>query len=448
MTRQLKGSGATSLGTTLIINAVLVSPSLPPRVMERGWLAFSGELILGLGPGEPPQELLEEAERVLDAQGGILMPGLVNAHTHAAMSLFRGLADDLPLKQWLQEHIFPAEAKLVDEDFVFWGTLLACAEMLLSGTTTFADGYFYEDSALEAARSSGMRAVLAQGVVDFPAPGCPDPSFNLENAIGFLNRSWGEEPLRPGIFCHSAYSCSPQTIQKAKEACRVHNALFFMHVAETREELQEIKARYGVSPLEHLARLEVLDQDTVLVHGVWIQEAEMDLLASSGAGLVICTESNMKLASGIAPVSRLLARGVRLGLGTDGPASNNDLDLFGEMDLTAKLHKVAELDPTAINASTVLHMATRGGASILGLRDVGLLETGFQADLVLVSTDRPHMQPLYHPVSQLVYAARGSDVESVWVRGRQLLQKRRLLSMDLQEVMERAWRLAPRIQLG
>lgn len=428
--------------TTLITNVVLVSPSLPPRVQERGWLAFSGERIQALGPGDPPEDLARKAAARVDGMGGILLPGLVNAHTHAAMSLLRGLADDLPLKDWLEKHIFPAEAKAVNEEFVYCGTLLACAEMILSGTTTFADGYFFEDSALEAAQSCGMRAVLAQGVVDFPAPGCPDPRFNVENAIGFLNRSWGEEPLRPGIFCHSPYTCSPKTIQKAKEACRVQDLLFFIHVAETKGEVQEIETRYGLRPLEHLASLGVLDEKTVLVHGVWLNQAEMDLLAESGAALVICTESNMKLASGIAPLPELLRRRIRVGLGTDGPASNNDLDLFGEMDLTAKLHKVAGLDPTALDAPTVLHMATRGGASVLGLQDVGLLEPGFQADLILVATDRPHMQPLYHPVSQLVYAARGSDVECVWVKGRQLLKHRQLLTMDVQEVIGRARELA------
>jgi len=430
------------LETTIITNVALVNPTLPPEVIEGGWLAFSGERIQALGPGTPPAERARQATTRVDGRGGILLLGLVNAHTHAAMSLFRGLADDLPLKEWLEQHIFPAEARVVTEEFVYWGSLLACAEMILSGTTTMADGYFHEDSALEAARRSGMRGVLAQGVVDFPAPGCPDPSFNVENAIVFLNRCWGEEPLRAGIFCHSAYTCSPETIQKAKEACRVHDALFFIHAAETEVELQETSSRYGFRPLEHLARLDILDEKTVLVHGVWLSDEEMDLVASSGAGLVICTESNMKLASGIAPLPELLGRGIRLGLGTDGPASNNDLDLFGEMDLTAKLHKVASMDPTAVDAPSVLHMATRGGARLLGFEDVGLLEPGFQADLILIGTRRPHMQPLYHPVSQLVYAARGADVESVWVAGRQLVRDGQLLSLDMQEVMARATELA------
>lgn len=430
---------------TLITEAVLVNPTLPPRVTERGWLLISGERIEALGPGDPPKDLVQEARIKVDARGGILLPGLVNLHTHAAMSLFRGLADDLPLREWLEGHIFPAEARVVNEEFVFWGTLLSCAEMLLSGTTTFADGYFYEDMALDAVRVSGMRAVVAQGVLDFPAPGCPDPSLNVENAIGFVNRSWGEEPVRPGIFCHSAYTCSPETLKKAKEACRAHGVLFFIHMAETQWEVDEIMARYRVRPLEHLSRLGILDRGTVLVHGVWLEEAEMNLLARSGAALAICTESNMKLGSGIAPVPDLLRCGVRLGLGTDGPASNNDLDMFSEMDLTAKLHKVASFDPTAVDAPTVLHLATRGGACVLGMDEVGLLEPGFQADLILVRTDRPHMQPLYHAASQLVYAASGADVQSVWVGGRQLVRDHQLLSLDLEEVINRAQDLARRI---
>lgn len=427
---------------TLIKGAVLVNPTLPPRVIQRGWLLIAGERIEALGPGDPPQSIEQEPGIELDAEGGILLPGLVNLHTHAAMSLLRGLADDLPLREWLENHIFPAEAKAVNEEFVFWGTLLACAEMLLSGTTTFADGYFHEDMALDAAKTSGMRAVLAQGVLDFPAPGCSDPSLTVENAIGFLNRSWGEDPLRPAVFCHSPYTCTPETIRKAKEACRVHGVLFFIHAAETQWEMHEMHARYGLGPVEHLARLGVLDPGTVLVHGVWMSQRERELVADSGAGIAVCTESNMKLASGIAPLTDLLKDRVRVGLGTDGAASNNDLDMFGEMNLTAKLHKVAAADPTALDSSTVLHLATRGGATVLGMDDVGLLEPGFQADLILVRTDRPHMQPLYNPVSQLVYSTRGSDVEHVWVKGRHLVSGRRILSFHLEEVVQKARLLA------
>jgi 5-methylthioadenosine/S-adenosylhomocysteine deaminase len=428
-------------GDVLIRDAILVNPTLPPEVTERGWLLIEGPLIRAMGSGDPPGDL-RARKKTLNAHGGILMPGLVNLHTHAAMSLFRGLADDMPLKEWLEEHIFPAEAKAVNEEFVYWGTLLSCCEMIFSGTTTFADGYFYEDMVLEGALLSGMRATVAQGVVDFPAPGCPDPSLNIENAIAFINRSRGEDSVRPGIFCHSAYTCSPETIQKAKEVCRVHGVPFFIHVSETLWEVQEIKARYGLRPIEHLMGLGVLDRGTILVHGVWLEPEEMEMIAQSGAALVTCTESNMKLGAGIAPLPELLRRGVRVGIGTDGPASNNDLDLFGEMDLTAKIHKVASSDPTAVDASIVLHMATRGGATILGFHDVGLLEPGFQADLILVDTQKPHMQPLYHPVSQLVYAAKGSDVRSVWIKGRQIMEERQILTMEVEEVIRKARELA------
>lgn len=428
-------------GDVLIRDAILVNPTLPPQVTERGWLLIEGPLIRAMGSGDPPQDLRAK-KKTLSARGGILMPGLVNLHTHAPMSLFRGLADDLPLKEWLEEHIFPAEAKAVNEEFVYWGTLLSCCEMILSGTTTFADGYFHEDMVLEAAHVSGMRALVAQGVVDFPAPGCPDPSLNIENAIAFINRSKGEDSVRPGIFCHSAYTCSPETIQKAKEVCRVHEVPFFIHVAETLWEVEEIKARYGVRPIEHLKRLGVLDRGTILVHGVWLEPEEMEIIAQAEAALVTCTESNMKLGAGIAPLPELLRRGVRVGIGTDGPASNNDLDLFGEMDLTAKIHKVASSDPTVVDASIVLHMATRGGASILGFNDVGLLQPGFQADLILVETQKPHMQPLYNPVSQLVYAAKGSDVRNVWIGGREIMEDRQILTMEVGEVIGKARELA------
>jgi 5-methylthioadenosine/S-adenosylhomocysteine deaminase len=268
----------------------------------------------------------------------------------------------------------------------------------------------------------------------------------VEQAIAFVNRSWGEEPVRPGIFCHSPYTCGPETIVKAKEACRVHGVPFFMHVAETQWEMAEIRRRYGVTPVRHLDRLGILDPSTVLIHAIWMDEEDIDIIAQRGPAVGICTESNMKLASGIAPLPRLLARGIRVGLGTDGAASNNDLDLFGEMDLTAKLHKVHALDPTAVDAGVVLHLATRGGAQALGWEDVGLLQPGFLADLILVRTDRPHLRPLYHPVSQLVYAARGSDVDTVWIGGRVVMEGRRLLTLNEEEIRVRAHDFAARIR--
>jgi 5-methylthioadenosine/S-adenosylhomocysteine deaminase len=433
--------------STLISDALLVNPTLPPQVTDKGWLLVEGGRIKAMGRGAPPAEWVRAADHRVSARGGILLPGLVNAHNHAAMTLFRGLADDLPLKEWLEGTIFPVEARVVDEAFVHWGTLLACAEMIRSGTTAFANAYFHEDQAMDAVKRSGMRAVLAQGVVDFPVPDCPDPSVNVENAIGFVNRSWGEEPVFPGIFCHSPYTCSPQTIVKAKEVCRVHQVPFFIHAAETQWELHETRERYGTTPIRHLDRLGVLDRGSILVHGVWMDEEEIRIVADRGSGIVVCTESHMKLASGIAPLPQFLSHGIRVGLGTDGPASNNDLDLFGEMDLTAKLHKLHREDPTILDAATTLNLATHGGARLLGWEDVGLLEPGYQADLILLRSDQAHLQPLYHPVSQLVYAARGADVTSVWIRGELVMQDRRLLTLDEAEIFREVERLAAKVRL-
>ena len=426
---------------TLISDAVVVNPTLPPRIFNPGWVVIEGDRISDIGEGSPPSM---EVDRRFRAHGGMLLPGLVNTHNHAAMTLFRGLADDLPLKEWLEGTIFPAEAKAVDPEFVYWGTLLACLEMIKSGTTTFANGYFFEDEALDAVQKAGMRAVLTQGVIDFPTPDCPDPVDNVERAIAFVNRAKDEEPVRPGIFCHSAYTCSPKTLAKTKEACRVHGVPFFIHVSETRWEVEEITKRYGASPVRHLDGLGVLDENTVLVHGVRMDDGEIDLAAERGSGVSLCTESHMKLASGIAPFPKMRDKGVRLGLGTDGPASNNDLDMFGEMDLTAKLHKAATLDPTQADAARVLHIATQGGAKLLGWKELGRLEPECIADLILLKSGEPHLEPLYNPVSQLVYAARGADVDTVWIGGRTVMEGRKVLTLDEDEILSRCRKIAVR----
>lgn len=414
--------------------------------MEGGTVAISGERIKDVGD-RPRLESLYRPRRRIHVAGSVVLPGLINAHTHAAMTLFRGLADDLPLKTWLEEIIFPVEASTVSEELVYWGTLLACWEMIRAGITTFANGYFFEHRALDAVKKVGMRAVLAAGVLDFPAPSCQDPSLNVEHAIAFVNQARDEEPVRPAIFCHAPYTCSPETLVKSKEACRAHGVPFFIHCAETRWEVEEIRSRYGTTPVRHLDRLGLLDRDTVLVHGVWVDEEEIRIVACRGCSVVICTESNMKLASGIPPVVSYLREGVPLGLGTDGPASNNDLDIFTEMDRTAKLQKLKEGNPTVMKAAEVLHMASAGGARALGFSDVGLLEPGYHADLILVRTDRPHMQPLYNPVSQLVYSARSSDVEHVWIGGRHVLQNGRITTVDTEAIREKIALLRTRVKL-
>ena len=416
-------------------------------IVEKGAVVVKGDRIAAIGKASEVEDKIE-AREVLDASGCLIMPGLINLHTHAAMTCFRGIADDLPLQAWLYEHIFPVEARHVSEEMVYWGTLLAVVEMVKSGTTTFCDGYFCEDGAARAAASSGVRAVLAQGVIDLPAPGVPNPKGNLKIAEDFVVR-WQEESSRltPSIFCHSPYTCSPQTLSRAKEICTEHKILFQIHLAETRDELEEIRKRYGRRPVEHLKTLDLLDVDTLCHHPVWVNEDEIGLLAQSAVGVSHNPESNMKLAAGVAPLPRMLARGVKVGLGTDGCASNNNLDMLQEMDTTAKLHKVYWGDPTLCSAAQVVAMATYGGANAMNMAsEVGSLEPGKKADLITIDLNQPHLTPMYEPCSHLVYAARGADVRDVIIDGRMVMRRRQLVDIDEQEIMGKVREIASRIR--
>jgi len=390
---------------------------------------------------------LPSARKSIDARGGIIMPGLVNTHTHAPMVLFRGLADDLPLMTWLEEYIFKAEGRWLNPETVYSASRLACAEMLLSGTTTCCDGYFFEDSVAQAVQESGMRAVLGQGVVDFPAPGVPDPEKNVAEAMAFIQKWQGKTPLIvPGIFCHSPYTCSKKTLKQAREAANEAGCLFQIHVAETQNEVKQIRKEFGISPTQYLESLGILNDRTLAVHAIWVDEEDISLIAKRGVGLSVTTESEMKLASGVAPVPRFLEIGISVGIGTDGCASNNNLDMFQEMDFVAKLHKVDNLDPTVLNASQVLNLATRDGAAAIGLeKEIGSVEAGKRADLIIIDTHKPHLTPLYDPASHLVYAVNGGDVKDVIIDGRVVVENGAVLTMNVDEVIEEVEKLGRKI---
>jgi 5-methylthioadenosine/S-adenosylhomocysteine deaminase len=426
----------------LIHNGTILTCNPDFDVIAGGWVGVRGETIAAIGRTEPAP--LPAARELSDARGGIVMPGLINTHTHLPMTLFRGLADDLPLEAWLNEHIFPIERAVITPASVRWGALLACAEMALSGTTTCCDGYFHENTVAEALREAGLRAVLGQGVVDFPAPGVADPAENIRAAREFASAWLGRTgTITPSVFCHSPYTCSERTLVAAKRLCAELGLLFQVHAAETCREHELISAAHGVSPIGWLERIGVLDPQTLLVHCVQVEAADIDLIAERGAKVSHNPESNLKLGAGIAPVAAMLAAGITVGLGTDGCASNNDLDLFAAMDLAAKLHKVDGLDPTLISAERAIRMATIEGARALGLeREIGSIELGKQADLIVIDTRQPHLTPLHHPASAVVYAASGADVEAVWVAGRPLVRHRRLLTFDVAEVMRRVEAIA------
>ena len=328
-----------------------------------------------------------KARTTIDARGGLVMPGLVNTHCHAAMTLFRGLADDLELSAWLNEYIFPAEAAQVNPEMVYWCSKLAAAEMLLSGTTLVADGYFFEDQAARAFSEVGLRAVAAHGVIDFPAPGVPDPAKNIEAVARFIDEWRDRHPLiTPAVFAHSPYTCSSETLQKAKELARTQGVSFFIHTAETQQEQSLIRDPRGPSPIKHLDALGILDDRTVCVHCVWVDEEDIGILARRHVRVSVCPQSHLKLASGMAPLADMLEHSITIGLGSDGAASNNGLDLFREMDVCAKVQKLRTLDPVAVKAGDVLRMATRDGAAVLGFGDqVGSIRAGSLADLIIVN---------------------------------------------------------------
>jgi 5-methylthioadenosine/S-adenosylhomocysteine deaminase len=423
-----------------------LSPKYPDPFI--GSVGIQGEQIVFLAPtGDqvPPQ-----AKETIDGRNRLIMPGLVNAHTHGAMSLFRGLADDLPLQIWLEKHIFPAEAAFLSTESVYWGTLLACAEMLLSGTTLCADGYFFMNAAAKAYERSGMRALLCQGVLDFPIPGVPDPSQNIAEAVRFVETWQGASPLlQTGIFCHSPYTCSSETLKTAKNHCREKGVPFFIHLSETREEVSLILKREGKTPPHYLESLALLDSRTVAIHAIHLGPDEIALLARNRVPVVHCPESNMKLASGMAPILEMLQAGLLVGLGTDSCASNNDLDLLTEMDTAAKLAKIQAMDPAVLPARRVLEMATSHGAEVLGQKDrTGSLEIGKAADLILIPLSKPHLMPCHDPYSLLVYSARGSDVDSVMIAGKWVLKNRKILTFDPVEVMDRVNRISRKIERG
>ena len=430
----------------LITNGMVLTVDANGTCIENGAVAIRGSKIIAVGAASDLQDC--QSKEIIDAQGKLIMPGLVNGHTHMPMSLFRGLADDLPLEQWLQETIFPAEAQFITPPNVRMGTRLSVAEMLLNGITTSCDGYFLADHIARTVTDSGLRAVLGQGVIDFPAPGVPDPKENVAAAADFV-RNWQDPAslITPSIFCHSPYTCASETLKAAKEAANKLGVLFQIHVAETQFEERQCRQAHGCSPIQYLAQLGVLDSKTILVHAVWVDEADIDTIAQSQAKVIHCPESNMKLASGVAPLPQMLAAGVKVGLGTDGCASNNNLDMFEEMDSAAKLHKVHQGDPALTSALQIAAMATVGGATALNMADtLGSLEPGKKADLITIDLNQPHLTPMYEPCSHLVYAARGADVRDVIIDGRIVMRQRDMLEIDEQEVMAKVREIANAIR--
>lgn len=430
----------------IVIGDYVLTMDTSLTLLEKGAVTIQGGKITDLGPANEITAKYR-AHKVIGGAGRAVMPGLINTHTHAAMVYFRGLADDLPLQEWLRNHIWPAENAWLSPAFVSDAVELACLEMLKGGVTTYNDMYFYEDAAGEASKRLGMRAVLGSGILDFPSVSAQSTDEYLENAKQFVKNWQNDELITPCIAPHAIYTCGSDTLKKAKTLAEILNVPLHIHLSETQWEVAEVMARHHKRPVEYLADLGFLDESVLAAHCIWLHENEIELLAKYSVGVSHCMESNMKLASGFAPVVSMLTAGVKVSLGTDGAASNNDLSIVSEMSTTAKVHKVLSNDPTALDAKTAVLMATRWGAEVLGLGDsIGSIERGKRADLVIMNLDRPHLTPLYNIYSHLVYASLSSDVETVMVDGKIVVNGGNLLTADEGEILEKAKRWREKIR--
>lgn len=432
----------------LIVNGdTVVTMDADMTVIENGAVAIDNGVILAVGPAEAINASFE-AEQILAGENQVVMPGLVNGHSHAAMTLLRGVADDLALMDWLNNYIFPAEVEFVDAEFVRIGTELACWEMIRGGTTTFVDMYYYPDTIAEVVDSCGMRALVSATVIDQRSPDAENAADSIQKGNGFIERWQGRNSRITPIFGpHANYTLNAEQLEATRAAALRYGVPISIHLSESPFEVQYSKDTYGTTSIELLESIGFLDGPTIAAHVVWPTPTEIPILAEREVGVIHNPTSNMKIASGIAPVTDMLAAGVRVGLGTDGAASNNDLDLWEEMRLAAFLQKVEQMNPEVLSAGQVLRMATSGGATAIGLGDsIGSLEAGKRADLIQVAFEDVHHVPTYDVVSHLVYVTDEQDVASVVIDGIVVMREREMLTIDTERVAREAREFAARIQ--
>ena len=430
----------------VVYNAIVVTMDAGARVLPRGAVAINGNSIVAVGAADAIASAYI-ARDTIDAGGQIVMPGLINTHTHAPMVLYRGLADDLALMDWLQQYIFPAEARTVTREFVRAGTRLAALEMIQSGTTTYTDMYYFEEEIARVTREAGLRGVLGQTIIQFPVADAKTPQEGLARAETFLKEFAGDELITPAIAPHAMYTLDAATLRAARAMADVHKAPVLIHLAETADEAATSQKQHKMSPTAYLESLGFWGPRTLAAHAVWLDDADIQTLAKRQVGVSHNPESNMKLASGTARVPALRQAGVQVGLGTDGAASNNDLDMFEAMRQAAFLHKLTTGDPRAVPAATALAMATIEGARALGMDDrIGSLEAGKRADLIVVSVAGARHTPMYDPISHLVYVARGSDVRTTIVNGQVLMRDGKVLTLDEASVIREANSFAARVR--
>jgi 5-methylthioadenosine/S-adenosylhomocysteine deaminase len=423
----------------LVTGGLIVTMDPSRTIYDDGAIAVKGDSIVAVGP-RTAIENQYSATQTIDARGKLVMPGFINGHTHVPMTLFRGLHDDVTLDDWLRKYIFPAEAKNVNEEFVRWGTRLAAAEQIRSGVTTFADMYYFEDSVAEETKAAGMRGVLGETWLDFPAPDNKTETAMIAYTEKYLQKWQGDPLIHAAVAPHSIYTCSRKTLEDAMGLARKYKAPILIHVAEMKKEWEDSKKQNGASPVLYLQTVGLLGPDVLAAHCIFVDETDRKILAQHNVGCVHNPSSNMMLASGVSPVPEMRTAGVAVGLGTDGPAgSNNDLDLMEEMDLAAKLAKITKNDPLALNAKAVVEMGTIDGARALHMeKEIGSLEARKKADLILIRLDRPNAVPMYDVYAQLAYALKASDVQTVVIGGRVVMRDQILLTVKEAEAVAKA----------
>lgn len=421
----------------LIENVTILPMSGEDSLIEKGYLIISHDLIAEVGSGTAPAGAYE---RTIDGGGKAALPGLINTHTHAAMTLLRGYADDLPLMDWLSTKIWPLEAKLKADD-IYWGTMLAIAEMIKSGTTTFNDMYFEMGQAARAVESSGIRAVLSRGMIGVS----PDGQAALDDSRVLVEHWQGAANgrIRFALGPHAPYTCPPEYLRKVVDLAEELDTGLHIHIAETRQEVEDMVKQYGVSPVKLMLDNGVFSRPTLAAHCVHLSSDDIAILHQYKVGVAHNPESNMKLASGIAPVPAMLRAGIAVGLGTDGASSNNNLDMIEEMRSCALLHKVSTMDPTVVPAYQALQMGTALGAQALGWDDqIGVLRPGYKADLILINLTAAHMIPRYDVLANIIYSSQAADVDTVMVNGRVIMENRRITTFDEQEVLDKCQAIA------
>jgi 5-methylthioadenosine/S-adenosylhomocysteine deaminase len=430
----------------IVTGGTVVTVDAAGRVIENGAVAIDGADIAGVDTAAAIAKQFR-ARETIDASGQVVLPGLINTHTHAPMVLYRGLADDLPLMEWLNNYIFPAESKTVSPEFVRAGTRLAALEMIESGTTTFTDMYYFEEEIARETRSAGLRGVLGQTIIQFPVADAKTPADALARADKFITEFKGDPLITPAVAPHAIYTLDGPTLRAARDLSKRHNVPTLIHLAESHDETRVAQERRAASPVAYLEGLGFLGPGVVGAHGVWVSDADIQVLKMHNVGISHNPESNMKTASGAAPVAAYLRGGVSVGLGTDGAASNNDLDMFEAMRIAALLAKQETVDPSTLSARTVLEMATIRGARALGMESrIGSLEAKKRADLITVSVSGARQTPMYDPISHLVYVIHGDDVRNTIVNGKVLMRDRKVLTLDATAVIAEARSWAEKVR--